>query len=287
MSYLDRIAVCQCWDPAAYRPFVIEGRALGRVGHGFARRLAAYPEVFAVDDGAVALALGLAAGRNGFEARSAAVREVLLDLRAQGEVPLWRDEDYPVVERWGEMPVLKIERGAATLLGTRRFGVNVNGLVRKTDGLSMWVAKRATSRQIAPSELDHLVAGGQPFGLGVRENLFKEAGEEAGIPAELAARAVPVGTVSYRCERPEGLLDDVSFCYDLELPAEFAPENTDGEVESFSLWPIEEVLARVRETEDFKFDVALVVIDFAIRHGLIAPDDPDYQEIWQGLRLAE
>jgi len=63
--------------------------------------------------------------------------------------------------------------------------------------------------------------------------------------------------------------------------------NTDGEVESFALWPIEEVLARVRAGEDFKFNVNLVVIDLAIRHGLIAPDDPDYQEIWQGLRLAE
>jgi len=283
MSYLDRIATCRRWDPAAYRPLVIDGRTLGRVSHGVARRLAGFPGVFVVTDGAVALSPEI----DGFEARSQAVREVLLDLKAQGEVPLWRGEDYPVVERWGEQPALKIERGAATLMGTRRFGVSLNGLVRKADMLFMWVARRAANRQVAPGELDHLVAGGQPFGLGVRENLFKEAWEEAGIPAELAARATPVGVVTYRCERPEGLLDDVAFCYDLELPAEFEPQNTDGEVESFSLWPIEEVLARVRDSEDFKFDVALVIIDLAIRHGLIAPDDPDYQEIWQGLRLAE
>ena len=283
MSYLDRIAVCRRWDPAAYRPFVIEGRALGRVGHGFARRLGEFPEVFVVRDDSVALAPGL----DDFASRSRAVAEVLGEMRACGEIPLWRGEDYPVVGRWGEAPVLKIERGAATLLGTRRFGVNVNGLVRDAGALKMWVAKRAANKQTDPGKLDHLVAGGQPLGLGIRENMLKEAGEEAGIPAELAACAIPVGAVSYRCERPEGLLDDVSFCYDLELPAEFAPENTDGEVESFSLWPIEEVLARVRDTENFSFDVALVVIDFAIRHGLIAPDDPDYQEIWQGLRLPE
>ena len=35
------------------------------------------------------------------------------------------------------------------------------------------------------------------------------------------------------------------------------------------------------------FDVPLVIIDCAIRHSLIDPDDPDYQEIWQGLRLVE
>ncbi len=283
MSYLDRIATCRRWDPAAYRPLVIDGRTLGRVSHGVARRLAEFPEVFVVGEDAVALAPGL----DDFAGRSRAVAGVLGAMRARGEVPLWRGEDYPVVARWGEEPALKIERAAAALLGTRSFGVHLNGLVRGPTGLSMWVAKRAADKQTAPGKLDHLVAGGQPFGLGVRENLIKEAGEEAGIPAELAARAIPIGAVSYRCERPEGLRDDVLFCYDLELPADFAPVNTDGEVESFALWPIAEVLARVRDTEDFKFNVALVVIDLAIRLGLIAPDDPDYQEIWQGLRLAE
>ncbi len=98
---------------------------------------------------------------------------------------------------------------------------------------------------------------------------------------------MPVGAVSYRCERPEGLRDDVFFCYDLELPEDFTPANQDGEVESFALWPIDEVLARIRDTDDFKFNVNLVVLDLAIRLGLITPDEPDYQEIWEGLRLSE
>jgi 8-oxo-dGTP pyrophosphatase MutT (NUDIX family) len=283
MSYLERIAYCRRWDPAAYRPLVIDGRTLGRVSQSVAGRLAEFPEVFVVDDAAVALAPGL----DDFETRSQAVAEVLGDLKARGEIPLWRGEDYPVLLRWGETPALKVERAAVPLLGTRGFGVHVNGLVRGAGGLEMWVGKRAADKQTAPGKLDHIVAGGQPFGLGVRENLIKEAEEEAGIPARLAARALAVGAVSYRCERPEGLRDDVLFCYDLELPADFVPKNTDGEVESFALWPIEEVLARVRETEDFKFNVALVILDLAIRRGLIAPDDPGYQEIWQGLRLAE
>jgi hypothetical protein len=159
--------------------------------------------------------------------------------------------------------------------------------VRRPGGLFLWVATRAADKQTAPGKLDHIVAGGQPHGLGVRENLIKEAEEEAAIPAELAARAVPVGAVSYRCERPEGLRDDVLFCYDLELPEAFAPRNTDGEVESFALWPIGDVLARIRDSDDFKFNVNLVVLDLALRRGLIAPDDPDYQAIWEGLRLAE
>ncbi len=283
MRYLDRIATCRRWDPAAYRPLVVDGEILGRVGRGVAQRLAEFPKIFVVRDDSIAFAPGL----DDFASRSRAVAEVLGEMKAGGEIPLWRGEDYPVATRWGEAPALKIERAASALLGTRRFGVNVNGLVRDAGALKMWVAKRAANKQTDPGKLDHLVAGGQPLGLGIRENMLKEAGEEAGIPAELAERAVSVGSISFRCERPEGLIDEVEFCYDLELPANFAPVNTDGEVESFSLWPIEEVLTRVRDTEDFSFDVSLVIIDCAIRHGLIAPDDPDYQEIWEGLRMAE
>ena len=74
------------------------------------------------------------------------------------------------------------------------------------------------------------------------------------------------------------------YCYDLELPADFRPVNTDGEVAGFELQPIEEVMARVRDTEDFKINCNLVIIDFLIRHGLIGPDEPDYLDLIQGLR---
>ena len=50
MSFLDRIALCRRWDPTAYRPFVIEGRRLGRVRHALARRLSDFPRVFEVGE---------------------------------------------------------------------------------------------------------------------------------------------------------------------------------------------------------------------------------------------
>jgi hypothetical protein len=53
------------------------------------------------------------------------------------------------------------------------------------------------------------------------------------------------------------------------LPADFRPVPADGEVESFELWPVARVLAAVRETDDFKFNVPLVLIDFFLRHGLV------------------
>ena len=52
----------------------------------------------------------------------------------------------------------------------------------------------------------------------------------------------------------------------------------------FELLPVAEVMARVRDTDDFKINCNLVIIDFLIRHGFIGPDEPDYLDLIQGLR---
>jgi hypothetical protein len=63
----------------------------------------------------------------------------------------------------------------------------------------------------------------QPHGLSPAANVVKECGEEAGIAPDLAARAVPVGAVSYEALQPAGIKRDVLFCYDLRLPLDFVP----------------------------------------------------------------
>ena len=50
------------------------------------------------------------------------------------------------------------------------------------------------------------------------------------------------------------------------------PSPADGEVKSFSLWPLARVLDVVSTTDDFKFNVNLVLIDLLIRFGLIEGD---------------
>ena len=74
----------------------------------------------------------------------------------------------------------------------------------------------------------------------------------------------------YAMDRPEGLRRDRLYCYDLFLPEGFIPHPADGEVEGFELWPIDRVFEAVRDTDDFKFNVNLVLIDLFIRFGLIA-----------------
>ena len=107
------------------------------------------------------------------------------------------------------------------------------------------------------------------------------------MPAALAGQAVAVGALAYNRVAQRGYRRDVLYCYDLELPEDFVPRNTDGEVEEFRLLPIEEVARLVRETDDFKLNCNLVIIDFLIRHGLLPPDHDDYLSLVSGLRCPE
>lgn len=283
MSFLDRIRVCYQWDPADYRLFTVDDRNFGFIPHRLAERLSDFPDVFLVSAEQVRLADGL----SGFANRSAAVAEVVARLAQSGDLPPLRGEDYPLQRDWQDPPVLTLDRCAAAPFGIRSFGVHVNGITRRDGRLQMWIGRRALDKPSAPGKLDHIVAGGQPYGLSIMENLIKECAEEADIPRHLAARATPAGMVTYRCKWTDGLRDDVAFCYDLELPEDFTPRNTDGEVEEFYLWPIEEVIERVRDSDDFKFNVNLVIIDFLVRWGFLGPDDPDYMKILEGLRRSE
>ena len=52
------------------------------------------------------------------------------------------------------------------------------------------VARRADDRPVCPGQFDNMIAGGQPVTLSLKENVIKEAGEEAGVPPDLAATAL-------------------------------------------------------------------------------------------------
>ena len=281
MSLIERIKECQRWDRKRYRPFRVDGQSLGWIGREFADRLKGFPAVFAVSPEAVDLVPGL----RDFDTRSRAVEEVLRQLKAEGLIKGWRDEAYPVSSSLHSRPLMKMERAAVPLFGVRAYGVHLNGFVGRGDSLRLWVARRSATKQTAPGKLDHIVAGGQPMGLSLMENLVKECAEEAAMPESLARQARPAGFVSYVTERVEGLRSDICYAYDIELPVNFVPRNTDGEIEWFQLWPVGEVKARLAAGDDFKFNVALVNIDFLVRRGYLGPDEPDYVEIVEGLRL--
>ena len=58
-------------------------------------------------------------------------------------MPGWRNELYPVNRRFGDAPLLLMERAATHLFGVPSYGINVNGLVRDGDNWKVWVARAA------------------------------------------------------------------------------------------------------------------------------------------------
>lgn len=280
MSFLDRVAACNVHDLTRFRPFRVDAVQIGWVRPSLIERLSPMRHIFEATEDGVRLNPAL----HGFEDRSAAMSEAVDVLSAAGHIPARRGEDFSVMAAWSEPTLFTIDRCAATSFGILAFGVHVNGYVTRPDGIHMWIARRADDRPNDPGKLDNMVGGGHPHGLTIRENLIKECAEEAGIDRDLALAARPVGALTYVLEIDRGLKRDAHFIYDLALAPDFVPQNTDGEVESFHLWPIDEVAARVRDTDDFKFNVGPVIIDFMIRHGLLTPDDPDYLAIVRELR---
>ena len=282
MGWLDRIAECNRHDLSGFLSFEVEGRRIGWVRHSLCGQLAERPEVFAV----TAEAAGFAPGLDTPERRSAALAGVVRDWHGNGLLRRVSGELLAVGAGMGEPPLFLIDRSAVQAFGFSAIGVHVNGYVEEPGGLHVWIAERAAGRHSYPGMLDNMVAGGQPAGLSLMENVVKEAGEEASIPPALAGTARPAGAVTYCLETEAGLRPDILYVYDLQLPAGFQPHNSDGEVAHFELWPVSRLAETVRDTARFKFNCNLVIIDFLIRSGVLGPEEPDYAAILAGLRPA-
>lgn len=282
MAYLDHIRRCNAHDLRKFRPWSIEGRAVGWLRHDFIEHLRGFSGIFTMpEDGPIALAAALSTPAE----RTEAIAGICRSLAAEGVLAAERGEMFPVAPRWGVAPLAEVDRRWVTHFGLPAYGVHLNGFVQTADGIKMWIARRAKGKMTYPGQLDNLVAGGQGVGLGLYENMVKEADEEAAIPSAIARHIRPVGTISYVMETEAGLKLDTMYNFDLELPAEFEPVNNDGEVDEFMLVPLAEVAAIVRETFDFKFNCNLVIIDFLIRHGFLTPDgEPDYAALCTGLQ---
>ena len=278
MSFRDHIIRCNSYAPERVVPLIAGGERIGLLRRDNAEALRRFPEVFAVADDRVEL---VAQGDAG--AVSRAVDRVVDALVAEKHIPKTRSETFDVARRWGAPPLFRLDRGAVPFFGTRAYGVHLNGYRRDGTGLVLWVGHRAADKRVAPNKLDNLVAGGIGNGHGLADTLVKEADEEAMIPPDLIARAVPAGAVAYRMETTLGIRDDVLFVYDLEVPDDFVPQNRDGEFSGFELMPAGAALDRIRNSFDFKFNVNLVILDFAVRHGILRPDDPEYLEVATGL----
>lgn len=180
----------------------------------------------------------------------------------------WRREAFDVRAEPDGKVLSTIDRGALPAFGIEAQGIHLDGLVRRADGLHVWIGRRSATKALDPGKLDHIVAGGMPAGHTPFETLVKEAAEEAAMPEALAGRAVATGRLRYAMDRPEGLRRDVLHCYEVALPEDFVPHAQDGEVAGFELWPLPRLAAALRGGGgEFKFNVVVVLAMLLVRHG--------------------
>lgn len=219
-----------------------------------------------------------------FASRSEAFDQFSRRAYADKIANVYMEELYPIVETPSSRPLATVDRAVSGVLGLISFGQHLNGYVEQDGKLMMWIARRSNTKGFAAGKLDHIVAGGLPYGISLTENLLKECHEEAYMEADIAKTAHAVGFITYKHEYQRGGKRDIIYCYDIALPESFTPRCNDGEVEEFYLMPVEEVMHIVQTSHEFKSNCNLVLIDFFIRHGLITPDDDDYFELVHGLR---
>lgn len=277
--FLRHVASLNCWHRDHFRPFYISGQRVGYLKEPMYRALAQWPQYFSISDERVDLLTEM----HDVQLASQRLDEVVHALVDQGIIRKYLGEIYPVTGANREQHYALLDRGAAGFFGIRTYGQHLNGYVKTDDGIKIWVARRSADRMQFPNRLDNIVAGGLPYKLSLEQNLLKECQEEADMPEQLVKRAIATGAVNYCCETDIGLKPDTLYCYDVELPASFIPHNTDGEVAEFRLMDLQSVIELVRDSDDFKTNCNLVLLDFFIRHGMLNPDQPGYLELVTGL----
>jgi len=269
--------------------FQVDGAFLGRVMPSVLTKLLATSTFQMEGD---SLTLSPEAGST-CSSRTHAVKQVMENFRDEGDIPGWRDELYPISSHFYDDPVFLMERAAVPVLGALEYGVHLNGLVKKgAETEMMWIARRSANKSNYPGMLDHMVAGGQPAGLGLMENVIKECIEEAGVPEDLTRSGIkPGGAISYETHVTEYdyIARVVLFCYDLWLPDTFQPVPVDGEVDQFFLWEIDQVKESFDPSykDPIKPNCYTVIIDYLLRAGHISPDTPGYLDVLRELRRGD
>ena len=266
------IAAAQAADGAARLPFhVAHGgrpRPAGSVARAHLPALARWADALHIDP-AAGVTLRLPA-----DARTAFFAEANAALQADGLIVAWRDETYPVLALDDGTLLATFERAASRFWGTTTFGAHCNGYVAGDDGrpAQLWVARRSYSKPTDPGLLDNLVGGGVPFGQSPAETVVREGWEEAGLTPSQMAGLRPGRRLRVARDIPEGFQLEEVHVFDLALPAGLVPVNQDGEVHSLTLMPMAEALARAAAGE-MTVDATLATLDFALRHGLLPPDE--------------
>jgi 8-oxo-dGTP pyrophosphatase MutT (NUDIX family) len=280
-AILERLSQELAAPRGIYLPLRIENDVVGWVDEARAEVLARFADVFEWRTSGPSSSLVLNTSLKTIKARTAALESVVDALAHEGRLSAWRNERYAIATHLGSPPLCLIERAAARFFGIRTYAAHVNGLVRG-ELTAMWLARRSPGKAIDPGMLDNLVGGGVAAGSSVAATMAREAWEEAGIAADVAARATPAGAVRVCRAQPDGLQREIIFAHDLWLRADFVPSNQDGEAVEHRLVPLSEaarLVANDRGPDVVTADASLVILDFLLRQGAVDPDTADYRAL--------
>ena len=273
-AVVTRLARVLAGPRRSYEALVVDGHTVGWIIPERVQRLLQWHDVFRRSTRGIELLPGLDTPA----ARTRTLAEVARTLSMEAALTAWRGERYAVAPRPGAPPLFELERAAARYFGIHTFAAHANGLVGAADQWQMWLARRSPSKPIDPGLLDNLVGGGIAAGYDATRTLIKEAFEEAGISASLAARARAAGSVEICRDQPEGLQRETIHVFDIWLAADFVPANQDGEAVEHRLCAPDALLAQLA-SDDITADASLVSVDFLLRNGHVAAHDPAFSTL--------
>jgi 8-oxo-dGTP pyrophosphatase MutT (NUDIX family) len=182
---------------------------------------------------------------------------------------------------------VQVERFSHSLFGIASRGAHMTGYVKTSEGLKIWVPRRARHLFTYPGKLDSTVAGGIKAKDNPIDCIIAESDEEASLDKALVQKHLQAaGVLTYITMRKSSnhqesnlVSPEILYVYDLELPEHIILKPNDDEVEEFYLMSVHEVENAVKQ-EEFKTNSAIVMIDFFIRHGIITPEnEPSYVKI--------
>lgn len=283
-ALFDIVHLCNNGRSVGLTPLIVKEVIIGQVPETTVSLLDNYPDIFIKTKDSIILNPRYQTYRQ----CSGIFNKVLRDLKGYGLLKDWRNEELEVNPYLAKESLLRTERAGFPMLGMVMHGVHINGFTRNSENKidKIWFGVRPASKRSFPDKLDQIVAGVMSVKDScINETAEREGYEEAGLSSELISMAKPSGSVSYLYTDQNGVFSGVRYTMDLELAPEFIPQNTDGDVQNFISLSVNEAKQALIEKK-FRFNSALVLIDFFIRHGIITPDnEPRYYHLFTWMHL--
>ena len=165
---------------------------------------------------------------------------------------------------FGKDKLFDIERDLLAPLGLPQYGIHANGWYKEKSEFFFCFALRSSQIEHFPGLYDNIFAGGQPSAISIKQNLEKEAFEEAGI--KILEKDLTIGnTFSYIHNHDHQIHSGTIFVYDYKIDQNIVLKNYDGEVQKFETICATEI-DRILEKKLLKPNCIIPIADFFLRN---------------------